>query len=79
MAAVSFLEVMKYILEKEGMAMAIVAQLVGLQFLVRAHAWVVGWIPGGEPMRDNQSMFISHTDIPLPLSLSSSLPLSLSR
>ena len=56
-----------------------------VQFLVRAHAWVTGSVPGRVCMKGNQSMFLSHIDVSLPLffpflSLNPlSLPLSFSK
>ena len=46
-----------------------------VRFPVRAHAWVAGQVPGWGHVRGNQSMFLSHIDISLPLFLSPS-PLS---
>ena len=43
-------------------------QKVEVQFLVRARAWAVGHIPCCECVRSNQSMFLSHIDVSLPLS-----------
>ena len=48
-------------------------------FPVRAHSWVVGQVPGvrgGE--RGNWSMFLSHIDVSLPLSLPP-LPLKINK
>ena len=41
--------------------------LVG--FPVRAHAWVVGWVPGWGCVRGNQSMYLLYIDVSLPLFL----------
>ena len=38
-----------------------------VQFVVRANAWVVGWVPGLGPASGNQLMFLSHIDVSLPL------------
>ena len=63
------------------MALTGVIELVGhglhskrllVQFLVRAHAWVAGSVPGQDAYK-RQPMYLSHTDIPLSLSLSLSL------
>ena len=32
-----------------------------VQFTVRAHAWVAGWIPSWGSMRGNHTMFLSHS------------------
>ena len=40
-----------------------------IQFLVRAHAWVVGLVPSCECARGNWLMFLLHRDASLPLFL----------
>ena len=40
-----------------------------VQFLVRAHAWVVGQVPSWGSVKCNQSMYFSHMDVSLPFFL----------
>ena len=47
-----------------------------VQFPVWAHAWVAGWVPSWGHARGNQSIFLSHINVSLPLFLP---PFSLSR
>ena len=39
------------------------------RFPVRAHAWIAGQVPGWGHARSNQSIFLWHIDISLPLFL----------
>ena len=40
-----------------------------VQFLVGAHAWVVGQVPGWGHVNGSQSMFLSHIGVSLPFFL----------
>ena len=44
-----------------------------VQFAVGAHSWVAGQVPHRGRVRGNQSMFLLHINISLPLSLPSPL------
>ena len=46
-----------------------VKQKVSCSIPVRAHAWVVGWSPVRVRTEGNQSIFLSHIDVSLPLLL----------
>ena len=38
-----------------------------VRFPVRAHAWVTGQVPSGGRAKGNQSVYLSHMDVSLPL------------
>ena len=40
-----------------------------VKFPVRAHAWVLGQVPRWGDVRGNQSMYLLHIDVSLPLFL----------
>ena len=59
-----------------GLSTSLKTKRSPVRFPVRAHAWVVGQVPIWGCVRGNQSMFLWHIDVSLPLFL---LPSSLSR
>ena len=50
-----------------------------VHFQVRAHAWVVGQVPGWGCVRGNRLMFLLHTDVSPPLFLHSFLFLKINK
>ena len=56
-----------------GLSTSLGAKRSLVQFPLRAQAWVVGQIPSWGHVIGNRMMYLSHTDVSLPLSLLSLL------
>ena len=56
-----------------GLSAGLQTERSPVQFLVRAHAWVTGQVPSGGRARGNQSMYLLHITVSLPLFLPSHL------